>query len=101
MAAVTVIFPDALLARVDMIVAQRKAAAAPYKKPAQYLTEAQRTESFLIAEKKGVKAANDYLKSLKPPKPSRQPSKFRMGLLLELIEQGVVAEEAKQPSTKK
>lgn len=101
MAAVTVIFPDTLLARVDAVVAQRKAAAAPYKKPTQYLTEAQRTESFKIAEKSGAKAANDYLASLRPSKPPRQPGKFRMGLLLELIEQGIAAEEAKQSSAKK
>lgn len=80
MPAVTVIFPDDMLARIDAIVTQRKVEAS---KPRQsQLTPLQRQEAVLIAEKHGVNKANEYLRSLRTP--VRRPS--RMGLVLEFVE---------------
>ena len=100
MPAVTIIFPDDLLARADAIVAKRKEAATAPQKFSRYTTAEQRHKAFLIAEKKGAQMANAYLKSLRPPKPE-QPSKFRMGFLLELIEAGIKLEEEQQAQSAK
>lgn len=86
---VTVLFDPELLAKVDLIVAERKLSAAAAN--AQYRsTSEQKTKAVQIAEKQGVAAANAYLKSLKPA-PVRVS---RISVLHELIEAGVVAREA-------
>ena len=100
MPAVTVIFPDELLARVDKIVAERKdQKAEPHRS-----TPAQLHQAHLIAEKDGIAAANRYLRSLRPA----QPRSSRMGLVLELVEHGLLAldienakSKAAEPAAKK
>lgn len=90
MPAVTVIFPDELLERVDVIVAKRKEQSSkPHRS-----TPAQLHQAHMIAEKEGIAAANKYLCSLRP---RHRPS--RMGLILELVEHGLLTlaiEEAKE-----
>lgn len=78
MPAITLIAPDELVARVDAIVAERKAKARAWAAPRKSLEEAER-----IARSKGQAAANDFLRRLRPPRASR------MGVIVELVRLGL------------
>lgn len=81
MPSVTVIFPDQLLARVDELVARRKAARG------RELTPAELQAAHEIAAKDGCDAANRYLESLGVG----GGRVSRMSVVLELVEGGLAA----------